>query len=74
MEQPLSVDRRRRATRPRRPGQDEDVARLGPLSHARLNCPGRYATASFGPTHGLRALGQMPDRPDLEGTEAGNGT
>ena len=74
VEQPLPVDRRRRATRPGRPGQGRGH-RPGssPLGHAHLNCLGRYATASFGPTQGLRALGQIPDLPDPEGAEAGTG-
>jgi hypothetical protein len=46
--------------------------RLSPLGHAHLNCLGRYATASFDPTQGLRALGQIPDLPDPEGAEAGS--
>ena len=49
------------------------MPRLSPLGHAHLNCLGRYATASFDPTQGLRALGQIPDLPDPEGAEAGTG-
>ncbi|GAA5075548.1 hypothetical protein GCM10023259_078170 [Thermocatellispora tengchongensis] len=39
------------------PVKDEDVARLSPLGHAHLNCPGRYAIASSAPDKGLRPLG-----------------
>ncbi|MEU7745526.1 hypothetical protein [Nonomuraea sp. NPDC049158] len=43
------------------------------LGHAHLNCLG-CPIASSGPTQGLRALRQIPDLPDTEGAEAGNGT
>jgi hypothetical protein len=44
---------------------DEDVARLSPLKHAKLNCPGRYSfRASQRRDGGLRPL-RAPDTVDL---------